>query len=149
METNKDDLYITGTNLLSCEDVVLYLWKKCDKFSSPFKPEKAEKISDKVTFSDKLSGEMIKKRFKITGDDLRHMAIKKSQEYDVDMMEFTTFDASGNSLSSGNLVVFYRPIEKFYYVFLSKENDELQLMIKCIQKKKLFNAFPTETVTFF
>ena len=149
MEENKDDLYITKTNLLSCEDVVSYLWKKCDKFSSPFKPEGAESIDDRVTYSDKLTGEAIKKEYHISGEDIRHMSLKNRQEYDVDNLEFTPSDKDGKALTSGTMVVVYRPIEKFYYILLQKENKELQLLVKCIQKKRLFDSFPTETVTFF
>ena len=149
MEERKDDLYITHTNLLSCEDVVAYLWKKCDKVSSPFKPDGAESIDDKVTYGDKMDGALIKKRFQISLEDTRHMALKNHQEYDVDTMEFTTYDQDKRALSTGSLVVIYRPIEKFYYVLLANNETELKLMVKCTQKKKLFDSFPTETVSFY
>lgn len=148
MEDNKDDLYITKTDLLSCEDVVAYLWKKCDKFSSPFKPEGSFSIDDKVSFSDSKEGEEIKKEYEISGEDIRHMSLKNHQTYDVDNIEFVTYDEAKRPLTSGNLVVIYRPIEKFYYVML-QENKHLSLLVKCVQKKKLFGSFPTETVTFF
>ena len=148
MAERNEDLYTTKTNLLSCEDVVSYLWKKCDKASYPFKPEGAKTFKDLVTFADKSDGELIKKRYILSVDDKRHMALKTKQEYDVDTLEFSTYDENDNELSKGELVVFYRPIEKFYYVFIKEEN-KLKLLIKCIQKKRLFDSFPTETITFF
>lgn len=149
MEEKKENSYETKTNLLSCEDVVSYLWKKCDKFSFPFKPEKANRFDDKVTFKDQIDGVMIKKKYQMSLEDMRHMALKNHQEYDVDTMEFKTYDGEDNEISSGDLLIIYRPIEKFYYVFLHEENDHLKLLIKCVQKKKLFDSFPTETITFF
>lgn len=147
--SENDDLYITKTNLLSCEDVVSYLWKKCDKFSSPFKPEGAYQITDKVTYSDTMLGLELKKQYDISLDDARHMALKNKQEYDVDTVEFTTLDDAKRPLTNGHLVVIYRPLEKFYYIFLDQGKNKLKLLVKCIQKKKIFNAFPTETVIFF
>jgi hypothetical protein len=149
MEENKDDLYITKTNLLSCEDVVSYLWSKCAHRSDEFKPVKARTFTDRVVFSDKCDGEEIKKQYHISGSDVRHMALKNKQEYDVDLMEFETFDDQKNSLSKGRLVVVYRPIEKFYYVLMEKDEKNLTLLVKCIQKKHLFSSFPTETLEFF
>ncbi len=145
----QDDLYITKTNLLSCEDVVSYLWNKCNHTSSPFKPEKAVKLIDKVVFSDKSDGETLKKTYQISTGDLRHMAIKNHQEYDVDTMTFETFDKDGKSLSKANLIVIYRPIEKFYYVLWQKSEKELQLLVRCMQKKRPFSSFPTETISYF
>ena len=149
MEENNDDLYITKTDLFSCADVVAYLWKKCDRVSSVFKPEGAYSIQDKVVFSDSKDGSMIKKDFDISGDDLRHMALKNHQEYDVDTVEFTTFDDANREMTNGQLIVIYRPIEKFYYILSTDKENKLRLLVKCIQKKKLFDSFPTETVTFF
>lgn len=149
MDENHDELYITKTNLLSCEDVVAYLWKKCDRFSSPFKPEGAYSMEDKVTFSDHKEGVQIKKEYDIDGDDIRHMSLKNHQEYDVDNVEFTTYDDAKRPLTSGSLVVIYRPIEKYYYILLDCSNQKLKLFVKCVQKKKLFDSFPTETISFF
>jgi hypothetical protein len=149
MEERKDDLYITQTNLLSCEDVVAYLWNKYDKVSFPFKPAGAKSIEDKVTYGDKMDGALIKKRFQISVDDMRHIGLKNQQEYDVDHMEFTTFDHDKTVLSQGNLIIIFRPIEKFYYVLLLTDETNLKLMVKCTQKKKLFDSFPTETVSFY
>jgi hypothetical protein len=149
MEENKEDLYITKTNLLSCEDVVSYLWNKCDRHSDPFKPNNAVTFSDKILFSDKIDGDLVKKEYNISGSDIRHMALKNHQEYDVDLMEFETFDAEKNSLSKGKLVIIYRPIEKFYYILRLDNEKDLTLLVKCIQKKHLFASFPTETIQFF
>lgn len=149
MEENKDDLYITKTNLLSCEDVVSYLWNKCDRTSKVFKPEGAVSFQDKILFSDTNDGEYIKSEYQISGGDIRHMALKNHQEYDIDLMEFETFDADKNSLSKGNLVIIYRPREKFYYILLKEDEIKLTLLVKCIQKKHIFSSFPTETIQYF
>lgn len=148
MEETGNMTYETHTNLLSCEDVVSYLWNKCNKRSTPFKPEGAVSFEDKVTFTDQKDGDVIKKMFSISHDDWKLIKLKKEKEYDVDNMEFKTFDENKKMLSEGNLLVIYLPIEKVYYVFLHNEN-EVKLLIKCIQKKKLFESFPTETLSFF
>jgi len=150
----EDKNYETKTNLLSCEDIVSYLWNKCDKVSFPFKPEGSVKIETSVSYSDIQEGDSLKDKYQVTGEDIKHLAMKNHDEYEVDMVQFKTLNSGNEVVSDGNLLVVYKAIDRFYGIFLltEKEGEEkpsLRLLVKCSQKKRLFQDFPTEAVIYF
>ncbi len=148
----EDKNYETKTNLLSCQDVVAYLWSKCDKLSFPFKPEGSKSIETEVTYSDVSDGETLKEHYSLTGEDVKHLALKNHEEYDIDIVTFKTKNENGEVVSDGTLLVVYKAIDRYYGVFLLKGEEghyEPKLLVKCSQKKRLFQDFPTETVLYF
>lgn len=148
----EDNNYETKTNLLSCEDVVAYLWNKCDKISSPFKPEGAKTIETSVVYADIKTGELIKRDYVMLGTDARHMGLRNETEYEVDTVSFQTKNEEGEVISDGTLLVIYKSTEKYYGIFLLEEKEgvkNLKLLVKCTQKKKMFQSFPTEAILYY
>lgn len=149
MEENN---YETQTNLLNCEDMISYLWSKCDKYSLPFKPENAKSIQTEVELADEVCGEEIRNHYLFGKEDLKHANIQKKEEYDVDTVDFKTLDEKGNELSQGTLLLMHKHDHKYYGLFLLEEKEDgshLKLLVKASQKKKLFDSFDTSVVLFY
>ncbi len=152
MEEQETNLYETKTSLISCENVVEYLWTKATKTCLPFKPENAKSIEAESIFSDVISGNIIKRDYVISNEDIKRVGLKKEEEYEVDTVNFKNFDENKQMISEGTLLVIYKSEKRFYTVFLLKEEDdrkELTLLIKSFQKKKMFQSYTTETNEFF
>jgi hypothetical protein len=81
----------------------------------------------------------------ISKEDLSHSSLTNKEEYEVDVLNFQTFNAQKEICSQGRLLVVYLAIERFYVLFLLSDDDEkAKLRIKLSQKKKLFH-FGRET----
>lgn len=144
--------YETRTDLLGCENMVEYLWSKCGKRSSPFKPEGSKDIRSEVVYADRVYGGEILKTYLMSKEDYKESGISKSVEYDVDITSFKTTDPDNALLSQGTLCLIHRPDHKLYALFLYHEEDgvkKLSLLVKCRQKQKLFTTFPTEIISFY
>ena len=142
---SENNNYETRTNLLSCQDIVAYMWAKSQKEDPSFKPKGSTTFDSQVEWADVQSLEKIKKTYQISKEDLSHSSLTNKEEYEVDVLNFQTFNAQKEICSQGRLLVVYLAIERFYVLFLLSDDDEkAKLRIKLSQKKKLFH-FGRET----
>jgi len=148
-ENEQRDIYQTQTNLLTCENIVDYLWTKYDRTERDFKPEGATALQVSVERADLKSGEQILKTFSLTAEAKKHAGLRKSQDYDVDFVRFTTFGEKEKVLTQGELVVIYVPEKKWFLILLKDRDGSLRPVIKATQEKKLFQTYPTQTILYF
>lgn len=142
----------TRTDLLGCENMVEYLWSKCNKPSEPFKPSGSKEIHSEVVYADRVYGGEILKNYLMDKEDFKESNISKTTEYDMDLATFKTSNEEGEFISEGTVCLIHKPDHKLYALFLySEEGDvkKLKLLVKCKQKKKLFETFPTEIISFY
>lgn len=150
----EDNAYETRTNLMSCENTVEYLWLKCtSSSSSSFKPENADKIVSEVSYGDSMFGSEILSRYVFEKDSLKNSSISKSTEYSIDFVSYRTLSKEGKELSSGELCLIHQRDHKLYLLYEVKTEEDrkkhLILLVKCSQKKRLLESFPTEVIKFF
>lgn len=148
MEEMNDELNITGTNLLSSVDMLIYLWKKCDKFSPSFKPVEAKNINVNVISKEEIKYENIISTLNISKTDFKKMDLKKGVSYSLDVIEFETTNDDKKVISKGTIKAIYKSSLWTFNYYIS-ENDSLKLICKSCQKRKLFSSFPTEDIQFF
>ncbi len=153
MDERNEDLYETRTNLLSCDNMVDYFWRKCDRNSYPFKPNSACDIQTVEIDTDRQYGKDIISSFTISDKDLKNSGIKNGNEYNFDHVGFKTLDINKNMITYGELYLVYKPDRKWYSLFLlENKNDEkptLTLLMRVKQKVSLFGSFQNEMITFY
>ncbi len=143
----KQDEYMTQTNLMTCENVVDYCRSKYAKVHPVFKPEGSKSVQVKILTKDLLTGDSLLSRYQVS--DKAHLGLRRGQEYSVDCVDFTAADEKGEMLSKGSLVVCYDAKTKWFLLFLFAGENKIVPIIKITQKKKLFHSFPTEMVEDF
>ncbi len=153
MAERNEDLYETRTNLLSCENMVDYFWRKCDRNSYPFKPINACDIQTVEIDTDRQYGKDIFSSYTISDKDWKNSGIKNGNEYNFDRVGFKTLDIAKNMLTFGELFLVYKPDRKWYSLFLlenkTDEKPTLTLLMKVKQKVSLFGSFQNEMITFY
>lgn len=153
MADRNEDLYETRTNLLSCDNMVDYFWRKCDRNSYPFRPNNAVDILTKEIETDRQYGKDIFLEYDISEKDKKNSGIKSGNEYNFDRVGFLTLDLAKNPLSKGELILVYKPDRKWYSLFLyekpSGDKPLLTLLMRVKQKVSLFGSFENEMITFY
>ena len=118
MSERNEDLYETRTNLLSCDNMVDYFWRKSDHNSYPFKPNQAVDIVTKEVDSDRLLGKEIFDQYEMDEKDKKNSMLKGSNEYNFDICEFETLSLDKIVVSRGYVALVYKPDRKWYSLFL-------------------------------
>lgn len=154
MEDRNEDLYETRTNLLSCDNMIDYFWRRCDHNSYPFKPEKAVDVKTKTISEDRLLGKDIFSNYEITEKDQRNSFIKPGTEYNFDTCSFETIAIDKTTVvTKGLLVLIYKPDRKWYSLFLlenpQSSTPSLRLLMRVKQKVSLFGSFQNEMISFY
>ena len=152
MEERMEDLYETRTNLLSCDNLIDYFWRRCDHNSYPFKPESSVDIITKEADNERMYGKEIFQQFEISSSDWKKAGMKNNIQYNFDVCEFTTLNINKEPLTKGVVTLVYKPDRKWYAVFLLKETDEtrtLKLIMTIKQKVSLFGSFENEMINFY
>lgn len=153
MEEKQEDLYETRTNLLSCDNLIDYFWRRCAKNSYPFKPDNSMDIVTKAVDELHYTGKDIFDHYSLSTKDIKNSGLKRGAEYRFDLCDFRTFDFDKNEVSSGRLALVYKPDRKVYCLFLELDPEEvepsLKLLMQVKQKTGLFGSFQTEAVNYF
>lgn len=152
MEENNENLYETRTNLLSSENIIEYLYRRCEKTIYPFKPDNSFEIKCREVDGMYIKGKEIVKEYEISAKDIKNADIKNSQEYNFEVDEFTTFNVEKMPVSQGKLVLIYRSDRKYYSLFELIEREdkkELHLIMKVKQQVGLFGSFQTEMMYYY
>lgn len=152
MEENNENLYETRTNLLSSENIIEYLYRRCEKTIYPFKPDNSFEIKCQEVDGMYIKGKEIVKEYEISSKDIKNADIKNSQEYNFEVDQFTTFNVEKMPVSQGKLVLIYRSDRKYYSLFelIEKEDKkELHLIMKVKQQVGLFGSFQTEMMYYY
>lgn len=152
MNDSNENLYETRTNLLSSENIIEYLYRRCEKTMYPFKPDNSFDIHCTEVDSRYVRGKEILKDFDISSKDAKNADIKGSQEYNFEINEFETLNAEKLPVSDGKLVLVYRSDRKYYSLFElieDKEKPELHLIMKVKQQVGLFGSFQTEMFYYY
>lgn len=153
MKDSTEELYETRTNLLSCDNLVDYFWRRCDHNSYPFKPENAVDVITKEADTDRLYGKEIFHSFTISSKDWKNAELKNNTEYNFDTCEFETLNILKETVSKGKVILVYKPDRKWYALFQLTENsdlsNELRLLMTVKQKVSLFGSFENEMLTFY
>lgn len=154
MSERMEDLYETRTNLLSCNNLIDYFWRRCDHNSYPFKPESALDVITEEKDTDRLYGKEIFESYKISSSDWKKSGMKNSTEYNFDTCEFTTLNINKEPVTQGEVVLVYKPDRKWYAVFLvtkheGEEEPTLRLLMTIKQKVSLFGSFENEMINFY
>lgn len=152
-ENMSEDLYETRTNLLSCDNLIDYFWRRCARNSYPFKPDNSMDISTKALSEEHYTGKDIFTRYTMSTKDIKNSGMKKGAEYHFDLCAFRTLDFDKNEVSVGTLALVYKPDRKVYSLFLVLDPEEqepgLKLLMNVKQKTGLFGSFQTEAVNYF
>lgn len=152
-ENMTEDLYETRTNLLSCDNLIDYFWRRCARNSYPFKPDNSMDILTKAVSEDHLTGKDIFSSYTMASKDIHNSGIKKGGEYRFDLCDFKTTDFDKNEVSHGRLALVYKTDRKIYDLFLVLDPEDtqpgLKLLMSVKQKTGLFGSFQTEAVNYF
>lgn len=153
MDQENENLYETRTNLFSSENVIDYLWRRCEKTIYPFKPDNAFGIEAKELTKDYVKGKEIISDFVLSSSDIKNADIRKGQEYNFEISQFYTYNVEKNIVSDGKLALVYKSDRKYYSLFELVEKTggekELHLIMKVKQKVGLFGSFQTEMVCYY
>lgn len=153
MADKSEDLYETRTNLLSCDNMVDYFWRRSDHNSYPFKPTNAIDVKTKSVDEDREYGKDIFSKYTVSDKDKKNSGIKPREEYNFDTVAFQTLNLDKQVLTQGLLILVYKPDRKWYSLFLlenvSSEHPTLTLLMKVKQKVSLFGSFQNEMTTFY
>lgn len=153
MSERNEDLYETRTNLLSCDNMVDYFWRKSDHNSYPFKPNQSVDIVTKEVDSDRLLGKEIFDQYEMDEKDKKNSMLKGSNEYNFDICEFETLSLDKIVVSRGYVALVYKPDRKWYSLFLIEnpfvDGKSLRLLMRVKQKVSLFGSFENEMITFY
>lgn len=153
MADRNEDLYETRTNLLSCDNMVDYFWRRTDHNSFPFKPNQAVDVTTEEMQTDRQFGKDIQTAWEIDDKDLKNSGLKNKEEYNFDVVKFTTLDLAKNKVTDGYVALVYKPDRKWYSLFLIEETGsfkkKLRLLMRVKQKVSLFGSFQNEMVTFY
>lgn len=153
MNQDNENLYETRTNLFSSENVIDYLWRRCEKSTYPFKPDNSFGIEAKELTKTYVKGKEILQDFVLSSKDIKDADIKKGQEYNLEINQFYTYNVEKNIVSDGKLVLIYKSDRKYYSLFELTERTggqkELHLIMKVKQKVGLFGSFQTEMVYYY
>jgi hypothetical protein len=152
MAQNDENLYETRTNLLSSENIIDYLWRRCEKSTYPFKPDNSFGIQTKEIDRDYIKGKELMKYYNVSPKDIKDADIKGGHEYNMEVDEFQTVNVEGLPVSNGKLALIYRSDRRYYTLFELLDGDdkkELRLIMKVKQKVGLFGSFETEMVYYY
>lgn len=153
MDSTKENLYETRTNLFNSENIIDYLYKRCEKSTYPFKPDNSFSIQCKEIDSQYYSGKEIMKQYVLPSKDQKNADIKGSQDYNFEIDTFQTLSSENIPVSSGKLALVYKTDRKYYCLFELLENEdgqeELHLIMKVKQKVGLFGSFETQMVYYY
>lgn len=149
-----ENLYETRTNLFSSENIIDYLWRRCEKTTFPFKPDNSFGINTKEVEKRYVKGKEIMHDYVLTPRDIKGADIKAGQEYNFEVVDFTTVNVDKTIVSQGKLVLIYRSDRRYYSLFelVEKEGEEkptLSLIMKVKQKVGLFGSFQTEMFYYY
>jgi|GEM_PF-672240 len=154
-ENESTDLYETRTNLLSSGNIIDYLWRRCDRNSTPFKPENSSEIVTKPVSSDFKLGKEILAEYDIAPKDLKNAMLKKGTQYRFEVSSFTCLSFMKNPVSDGVLALVYKPDRNLTDLFLIEppqgagEKSTLKLLLRSKQTVSLFGSYQTEMVTYY
>lgn len=148
-----ENLYETRTNLLSSENVIDYLWRRCEKITFPFKPENAFGIKLKELDKDYVRGKDIMDTYLISEKDLKNSDMKKRNEYNIEIDIFQTINIENNPVSTGKLALIFKTDRKYYSLFeiidRPEGKQELRLIMRVKQNVGLFGSFETEMIYYY
>lgn len=149
----QENLYETRTNLFCSENIVDYLWRRCEKTSYPFKPDNSFGIICKEEDKKYIKGKEIINNYVISSKDVKAGDIHSGKEYNFETVNFETINMDKQPVSAGRLALVYRADRKFYCLFEIIENNvggyELHLIMKVKQKVGLLGSFQTEMVYYY
>ncbi len=148
-----ENLYETRTNLFSSENIIDYLWRRCEKSTYPFKPDNAFGINTKEVEKKYLRGKEMISSYVITPRDIKAADIHGGHEYNFEVVFFETVNMDKLPVSQGRLALVYRPDRKYYSLFeIMPRPDgqkELRLIMKVKQKVSLLGSFQTEMFYYY
>lgn len=148
-----ENLYETRTNLFSSENIIEYLWRRCEKNTSLFKPANSFGITTKEVEKKYLRGKEIMSDYIVTTKDLHNADIHSGNEYNFEIVELVNFNIEKAVVSFGKLALVYRSDRKFYSLFeiIDDEDGEegLHLIMKVKQKVGLLGSFQTEMIYYY
>lgn len=150
MGDGNENLYETRTNLLSSENIIVYLWRRCEKTISPFKPSDSFGIETKEIGKYYLKGKEVIDDYNFSTKDLKNIDFKGGHEYNFEIVQYKNLDIEKNVVSKGHLVLMYKSDRKFYYLFeLNNDTKDLHLIMKVKQKVGILGSFQTEMVYYY
>ncbi len=148
-----ENLYETRTNLFSSENVIEYLWRRCEKITYPFKPDNSFGIKVKGMDKDYVKGKEIMKDYDISDKDVKNADIKSGQEYNFEIDAFETQNVDDMIVSSGKVALVYKSDRRYYSLFDIIDDPygkpQLHLIMKVKQKVGLFGSFETEMIYYY
>lgn len=148
-----ENLYETRTNLFSSENIIDYLWRRCEKSTYPFKPDNSFGINTKEVEKKYLRGKEMMASYVITPKDIKAADIHGGHEYSFEVVEFETVNMDKLPVSQGRLALVYKADRKYYSLFeiLPRPDGqkELRLIMKVKQKVGLLGSFQTEMFYYY
>ncbi|MCR4698887.1 MAG: hypothetical protein K5762_05935 [Bacilli bacterium] len=148
-----ENLYETRTNLFSSENIIDYLWRRCEKSTYPFKPDNSFGINTKEVEKKYLRGKEMMASYVITPKDIKAADIHGGHEYNFEVVEFETVNMDKLPVSQGRLALVYKADRKYYSLFeiLPRPDGqkELRLIMKVKQKVSLLGSFQTEMFYYY
>jgi hypothetical protein len=148
-----ENLYETRTNLFSSENIIDYLWRRCEKSTYPFKPDNSFGINTKEVEKKYLRGKEMMASYVITPKDIKAADIHGGHEYNFEVVEFATVNMDKLPVSQGRLALVYKADRKYYSLFeiLPRPDGqkELRLIMKVKQKVGLLGSFQTEMFYYY
>jgi hypothetical protein len=81
-----ENLYETRTNLFSSENIIDYLWRRCEKSTYPFKPDNSFGINTKEVEKKYLRGKEMMASYVITPKDIKAADIHGGHEYNFEVV---------------------------------------------------------------
>ena len=148
-----ENLYETRTNLFSSENIVDYLWRRCEKSSKFFKPDNSFGINTKEVEKKYLRGKEMMASYVLTPKDIKSADIHGGHEYNFEVVEFETVNMEKDTVSKGRVALVYKADRKYYCLFeiipREDEQNELHLIMKVKQKVGLLGSFQTEMFYYY
>lgn len=148
MEQTKE-VYETSTNLRSAENIVNYLWMKCEKEILPFHPLKAKDIIVNSEYEDMIYSASFIEKYPLDKSVVKTLHLSKDIEYGIDYVNYKNIDEKENIITEGKGILLYDSDNRFYAFFTCDEDfKNLHLVVVCRQKKDLLHSYPTERIEF-
>jgi hypothetical protein len=113
---SENNNYETRTNLLSCQDIVAYMWAKSQKEDPSFKPQGSTTFESQVEWADVQSLEKIKKTYQISKEDLSHSSLTNKEEYSNRVRSGIIVSFGIYTICSAIVMVFVHPLLQFMAV---------------------------------
>ena len=153
MEEYSENLYETRTNLFSSENIIEYLWRRCERNTFPFKPDNSFGFKCRQIDKKYLRGKEILEDFVLNTKDIKNADFKNGNEYNFEIVEYENLNMDNVPVSLGKVVLIYKSDRKFYSLFdLEERNDGykyLNLIMKVKQKVGLLGSFQTEMIYYY